>query len=86
MTRNDLSPQVVEAVQRLGRENYEANRRYRPKPWTIADEAQAQGLDFSFPLDAVYSIELDGKVIYESLDPEATMAWLAKRRKNNPTF
>lgn len=77
---NDISPAVQEATDRLGRENYEAGIRYRPKPWLIAEKAAEQGLEFSFPFGAVYSISKDGKVVYESLDPEAALRWLATRK------
>lgn len=79
----DLSPAVQEAVIRLGRENFLANRRYRPVPGTMAAAAGEAGLLFSFDLGCIYCFLLpSGDKLFESLDPEAAAAWIKARIEN----
>ena len=79
----DLSPAVQEAVTRLGRENFTANRRFRPIPGTMAAAASKAGLLFTFELGCIYCFLLpSGEKLFESLDPEAAAAWIKGRIEN----
>lgn len=79
----NLSPAVQESVVRLGRENFLANRRYRPVPVTMAAAAAAAGLSFSFELGCIYCFRLpNGEKLFEALDPEAAAAWIQARIEN----
>ena len=50
----NISPAVQEAVTRLGRENFLANRRFRPIPGMMAADASEAGLLFTFELGCIY--------------------------------
>jgi len=79
----DISQAVQEAVTRLGRENFTANRRFRPIPGTMAAAASEAGLLFIFELGCIYCFLLpSGEKLFESLDPEAAAAWIKARIEN----